>query len=34
MTVPGTNRVSQGGRFITRNQQYRNVRAGLGMSSG
>lgn len=34
LTIPGTGRVSQGGKFITRNQQYRNIRAGLGMSSG
>ena len=27
-------KTSQGGRFITRNQQYRNVRTGLGLSGG
>lgn len=34
LTVPSTGKVSQGGKFITRNQQYRNVRRGLGMSAG
>ena len=34
LTDPATGRTSQGGRFITRRQQYYNVRKGLGMSGG
>nr|DAH02489.1 MAG TPA: hypothetical protein [Caudoviricetes sp.]DAJ55638.1 MAG TPA: hypothetical protein [Caudoviricetes sp.]DAM72521.1 MAG TPA: hypothetical protein [Caudoviricetes sp.]DAZ04589.1 MAG TPA: hypothetical protein [Caudoviricetes sp.] len=34
MTDPNTGRTSQGGRYITRRQQYYNVRTGLGMSGG
>nr|DAV89737.1 MAG TPA: hypothetical protein [Caudoviricetes sp.] len=32
--MPGTGRTSNGGRFITRRQQYGNIRRGLGMSGG
>nr|DAE18031.1 MAG TPA: hypothetical protein [Siphoviridae sp. ctr8v12] len=34
MTDPTTRRLSQGGRYITRRQQYGNIRRGLGLSGG
>lgn len=34
LTDPSTGRTAQGGRFISRRQQYYNVRVGLGLSGG
>ena len=33
-TIPGTKKLSNGGRYIKRRQTYYNVRVGLGLSGG
>ena len=34
LTISSSGKLSQGGRFINRRQQYYNVRVGLGLSGG
>lgn len=34
LTIAGSGKLSQGGRFINRRQQYYNIRVGLGLSGG
>lgn len=34
VNADGTKKGSYGGRLISRNQQYRDIRAGLGLSAG